>query len=333
MKILVIRFSSLGDVILASAVLDPLYENGFQVDFLTFKPFDELYKYDYRVRKLISLEKKELKSIKDIYRFAKGLKKEKYDLILDLHSNLRSFLISKFSGIKTIRYKKEGLRRRLKLLNPEFNVVKAYLETLKKLGIKNVNIYRPKLILKDEEIRQAKKIVPENFVVLGTGARYINKIYPYYNRVAELLLERGFNVVLVGSQQDKKLDTSTYPKNVIDLRGKLSLRESLAIISLAELTISNDSAIAHMSRAVGVPVLVIYGATHPYFGFAPLKEEGDYIFLGLECQPCDLHGKGECKRGDRACLTWIKPEDVVEKALKLLKSIYNKRKKEGVSYG
>ena len=318
MKILIIRFSSLGDVILTSAVLDPLYEKGYKVDFLTFKPFDELFKYDYRINKIIAPEKTQLKSIKDIYRFARGLKKEGYDYILDLHSNLRSFLISKFSGIKTIRYKKEGIKRRLKILNPDFNVVKAYLETLKKFGIEDIEKYRPRLILKEEEKELVRAMVPENFIVLGTGARYINKVYPYYNKVAEILLEKGFNIVLVGSKEDKNMDTNVYPEKVVDLRGKLSLRESLAVISLARLTISNDSAITHMSRAVGVPVLVIYGATHPYFGFAPLEDEGSYIFKGLECQPCDLHGKGECKRGDRACLTTVSPEEVVQKALQLL---------------
>lgn len=318
MKILVIRFSSLGDVILASVVLEPLYKAGFKVDFLTFKPFDQLYKYDHRLNKVIALQKNQLKSIKQIYRFARNLKKENYDYILDIHANLRSFLISKFSGIKTIRYKKEGLKRRLGILNPDFNVIKAYLEPLKKLGIKDIQNYRPRLILKEEEIKAVKPLVPEKFIVIGTGARYINKIYPYYSKVAHILLEKGFNVVLVGSEEDKKLDRSEYPSNVVDLRGKLSLRESLAVISLAELTISNDSAIAHMSRAVRVPVLIIYGATHPYFGFAPLKDEGSFIFKGLECQPCDLHGKGECKRGDRACLTFISPEEIVNEALKLL---------------
>ncbi len=315
-KILVIRLSSLGDVILSSVVLDPLYKNGFEIDFLTFKPFDQLFKYDYRIKNVIAVEKKDLKSLRDIYKFAKNLKR--YDYILDLHSNLRSTLISFFSGIKTIKYNKEGLKRRLGILNPEFNVVKAYLEPLKKLGIKDLEKYRPKLILKDEEIEAVKPLLPEKFISLGTGARYIPKIYPHYNKVAELLLKKGFNVVLVGSKEDKEKDKNIYHERVVDLRGKLSLRESLAVISQGILTISNDSAIAHMSRAVRVPVLVIYGATHPYFGFAPLPDEGDYLFKGLECQPCDVHGKKECKRGDLACLQTITPEEVVEKALNLI---------------
>ena len=315
-RVLVIRLSSLGDVILSSVVLDPLFENGYEVDFLTFKPFDQLFKYDYRIKNLIALEKKDLKSIKDIYKFSKSLKG--YDYIIDLHANLRSTLISLFSGIKTIKYNKEGLKRRLGILNPEFNVVKAYLEPLKKLGIENLDKYRPRLILKEEEIEAVKPLIPEKFISLGTGARYVPKIYPYYDKVAELLLEKGFNVVLVGSKEDKEKDKKSYPEKVIDLRGKLSLRESLAVISQGILTISNDSAIAHMSRAVKVPVLVIYGATHPYFGFAPLIDEGDFIFKGLKCQPCDVHGKKECKRKDLACLTTVSPEEVVEKAMDLI---------------
>jgi len=114
-----------------------------------------------------------------------------------------------------------------------------------------------------------------------------------------------------------KKDKNIY-KDVIDLRGKLSIRESLYVLSKAKLTISNDSAIAHMSRAVNTKVLMIYGATHPYFGFYPLEDEGDYLFANLSCQPCDLHGKKECKFKNYKCFEEIKPKFIVEKAFNLL---------------
>jgi len=309
-KILIIRLSSLGDVVLASSVIEPLYNAGFEIDFLTFKPFDELFIKDYRVNKVIAVSKENLKSIKDIYNFSKSLK---YDYILDIHFNFRSVLISLFAKGKVLRYNKESIKRRLKMLNPDFNVVKAYLKPLESLGIKGD--YRPKIILEKEEIEKLKKILPNNFIAVGVGARYKNKIYPYFKEFINLIKDE--NVVLVGSKEDKDL-FEINQKNVIDLRGKLTIRESLAVISLAKGVVSNDSAIAHFARAVKTPVLVIYGATHPYLGFAPFKDEGDFIFKGLECQPCDLHGKGSCKRGDLACLD-IKPEFVLERFNNMLK--------------
>jgi ADP-heptose:LPS heptosyltransferase len=319
LKIAVIRFSSLGDVILSSAVLQPLYEAGHEITFITFKPFDQLFIKDYRIKNLIALDKTQLKSINQIKNFAKSLKNQ--DLILDLHSNLRSFLISKFSSKKTLRYDKKSIKRRLftkpfikNFINlKDFNVLDVYLQPLKKIGIKNLENYRPRIIIDEEDSINIP--LPEDFIVISTGARYKGKIYPYFKEVIEKINE---NVVLIGSKEDKEKDKNVY-KNVLDLRGKLNLRQSLYVISKAKFTISNDSAVAHMSRAVGTPVLVIYGATHPYFGFAPKKDEGSYIFAGLKCQPCDLHGKKECKYKDYRCFKEIKPELIIKEYKNLKK--------------
>jgi ADP-heptose:LPS heptosyltransferase len=324
-KVLVIRFSSLGDVILASCVLQPLYEKGYKIDFLTFKPFDQLFVHDFRVRKVISLEKKHLKSLKDIKNFAENLN---YDIILDLHSNLRTKLLSVFSSKAFIRYEKKSLKRRLLTIPffkrfidlSDFNVLKAYQEPLRKIGIENKNIYKPRIILTKEELKNAKAFLPEGrFITIGAGARYKNKMYPFFDKVAQLYQEKGFKVILIGSKEDKEKDKTVFPAEVIDLRGRLSLRESLAVISISRLTISNDSGVAHMARSVSTPVFMVYGATHPYFGFYPLEEEGDFIYKNLPCQPCDLHGKKPCKYEKPKCLYSINPEEIFNKSLKLVK--------------
>ena len=323
MKILVIRFSSLGDVLLATSVIKPLHENGITIDFLTFTPFDQLFEKDSRVKNVIKINKKDLKNISAIREFSKSLKG--YDLILDLHSNLRSMLIGYFSGITVVRYKKNSIKRRLytkpflrRFIKDRFNVVDAYSETLSKIGIKSKKI-RPEVVLEKEEIESMRRYLPDNFVVIGAGARYKNKSYPYFQEVSSLFLKKGINVVLIGSDSDKKFDTKPFPEGVIDLRGKLSLRESLSVISVAKVTVSNDSAVAHMARAVKTPLLMIYGATHPYFGFYPFEDEGDYILKGLPCQPCDLHGKKECRFKNAECLN-IDPEVVYLKALNIMKN-------------
>ena len=331
MKVLICRFSSLGDVILASSLLNPLYEKGITVDFLTFKPFGDLYRKDYRLNRVIEIDKKDLKSLKDIKNLTNNLKNNNYDYFLDIHSNLRTILLSKFLGVKTYRYKKNSIKRRLFLYKPfrnvlkdnKFNVVKAYLEILKNLNIIDLDKYRPELILLDEDFKGLDFLDKKNVVVLGTGARYKNKMYPYFSDLARILIDFKYTVVLLGSEEDKKLDKNIYPSEVIDLRGKLSLRQSLAVIQKATGTISNDSAIAHMSRAVKTPVLMIYGATHPYFGFYPFKDEGDYIIKNIECQPCDLHGKKSCKYEKQICLE-ISPEKIFHKFTDMLDRLSHK---------
>jgi len=321
LKVAVIRFSSLGDIILTTAVVEALYDNNIKASFITLDNFKILFEEDYRLEKVISVKKDKLKTIKDIKNFAKKL--SDFDLILDLHSNLRSLLISIFSGSKTIRYDKKSIQRRLltkpffkKFVNLEnFSVVDSYLDTLKALKINNLEKYKPKIIISNND--RPNTNIPENFIAIGTGARYKGKIYPYYKEVINLLKKEGFNIVILGSKEDIEKDKNIY-KDVLDLRGKLSIRESLYVLSKAKLTISNDSAIAHMSRAVNTKVLMIYGATHPYFGFYPLKDEGDYLFANLPCQPCDLHGKKECKFKNYKCFEEIKPKLVVEKAFNLL---------------
>lgn len=313
---MIIRLSSLGDTILASSVIQPLWQAGFIIDFLTFKPFGQIFEKDYRLNRVISVERYQLKSLTSIIRFARSL--GEYEYILDLHKNLRTFLISMFVPGRSIRYNKKSISRRLSKLSPNFNVVYAYLDLLEKLGIQNPRQYRPKIILSEDEIKKASEIISGKFIAVGTGARYKNKVYPHYNKVIDILLNRGYSVVLVGSKEDKELDLNTYDDRVVDLRGRISLRETMAVISKADLTISNDSAVAHMSRAVSTPVLMVYGATHPYLGFAPLEDEGNFIFKNLSCQPCDIHGKGECRRKDLACLNLITPEEIAKKALEMV---------------
>jgi len=272
------------------------------------------------------LKKKELKTIKDLKKLAENT--NEYDYVLDLHNNLRTRILSFFSKTPFIKYKKESLKRRLytkpffrKFIDlSDFNVLKAYQETLYQVGLEKKQIYKPKIILSKEEKKEAQKILPKSFIVIGTGARYKNKMYPFFDKVAEFYIKEGFNIVLVGSKEDKEKDETVYPKEVLDLRGRLSIRESLAVISNSLLTISNDSAVAHMARAVSIPVFMIYGATYPYFGFYPLPEEGDFIYANLPCQPCDLHGKKPCKFNKSLCLTSIKPEEIFQKSKKLVKN-------------
>jgi len=323
LKVAIIRFSSLGDVILTSAVVEALFQNGIKPYFITFSSFAPLFEKDFRLSGLISVEKGQVKTVSDIKRFSQNLKE--FDLILDLHVNLRSFLITKFSGVKTVRYDKKSAKRRLltkpffkKLVNLRgFNVVYAYLDTLKSLQIKGLYSYRPRLII--DESDRPEIDLPDRFVAIGAGARYKGKMYPFYDKVIKNLSKEGINTVLIGSKEDKESDKNIYD-SALDLRGKLSLRQSLYVLSKASVVVSNDSAVSHMARAVKTKVLMIYGATHPDFGFAPLPDEGKYLFADLPCQPCDLHGKKECRFKDFRCFSKIEPEKVAQETVNLLQS-------------
>ncbi|MDQ7056062.1 MAG: glycosyltransferase family 9 protein [Persephonella sp.] len=110
-----------------------------------------------------------------------------------------------------------------KFLRKPFNVLEGYIDVIAPLGVEKGK-HRPRIILTREEIVSVRKKLPEKFIVIGAGARYRNKSYPFFDRVSQKLLKKGFPVVLIGDKKDRDVDKSSYPEEVIDLRGKLSLK-------------------------------------------------------------------------------------------------------------
>jgi ADP-heptose:LPS heptosyltransferase len=320
-RVLLIRFSSLGDVVLTSALVDPLYKHRFEIELLTHTPYGELFKEDTRL-KVIQVSKEELK--KGFEKIVKSLKKGDYYGILDLHANLKSFLIKKLIPAEVkVSYNKHSFRRRICvflnrfgwaewLKNKPFNVLEAYTDTLKVFGIEE-HRPRPKILLNEkrtEELLKSFNLSEGNYVVLGIGARYRKKEYPYFENLSKLLIkETGLKVVLVGDKKD--YEKSKHWKEVINLCGRLELNESLHILKGARFYIGNDSGATHMARAVGTKVAVIYGGTHPCLGFSPYPDEGVVITKNLPCSPCDIHGKGKCGK-NYSCLD-IDPQEVLDR--------------------
>lgn len=305
-RALIVRLSSLGDVVLTSCLIDPLIERGYKPSLLTFKPFGEVFLEDPRIE-VIQVEKDKL--FKNLERL-KG-----FDLYLDMHKNLRTFLLRLMLRGEWKSYKKQSIRRRLALyfksFRKEYSVVSAY---LKSIGCEEGT---PKIIVQEERLKGWKEKLGENYVCIGPGARYEKKRYPYFDKVAKSFEKEGYKVVFVGDEKDRKLCESW---GGINLCGRISLLDLLAVIKNAKLFLGNDSGLLHMARAVGTKAVQIYGATHPTLGFALSEKEGMYISRGLYCQPCDLHGKGPCRLKSSypfPCLQ-IDPDFVFEKAKSLL---------------
>ncbi len=323
MKLLLVRFSSLGDVILVSSLLSPLEERGVVVDLLTFKPFGEVFKGDGRLRNLIQLDRKSLRSLSSLKQLSKEIDSRKYDYVVDLHRNLRTFFLRAFSRTCWIGFKKRSFLRRLMVVFKPFKaqqlyVPSLYTEALKRIGIE-INNPVPFIPVDGKEINNVRKLLPESpFIVIAPGARWESKRYPIerFRRVAELMRDFGYSVVAVGGREDRDWGERITAGIGLNLCGRLSLRESMAVMRLSAGVISNDSAAVHMARAVKTPVVVIFGPTHPSFGFAPSSEEGKAVTLNLPCSPCSLHGRTSCK--ERRCFD-ISPERIAEEMLSLIK--------------
>ena len=170
-------------------------------------------------------------------------------------------------------------------------------------------------MVSEERLEKLREFLPRgDFVVLAPGARYRKKRYPYFKELADIFLENGFGVVWVGDEEDRRVLGEVKGLN---LCGRLSIPDVLGVIRLGRLFVGNDSGLLHCARAVGTPSVQIYGGTHPTLGFSLYPEEGRVVIKNLDCQPCDVHGKGKCRLGDYRCLE-IEPAYIFGEAMKLL---------------
>jgi len=323
MQVLIIRLSSLGDVILATAPAYELWKRGIKVDFLTYRGNGEILKGQPFIRRVIEIEKELLsfRRIGEIKEFVASL--GKYDAVFDIHSVGKTKLLKLFlKGFPVYTYRKMSFLRRVMTVFKPFKaswlyVPELYCEPLKKIGIE-AKEPRPYLEVREETLRRVRKLLPSGkrgVVALGVGAKHEGKIYPEENfkEVAKILISKGYGVFTLGGEEDRDRGEKLQEVGVKNLCGELSLTESLAAVKLASIVISNDSAVAHMARAVKTPVITLFGPTHPAFGFAPKKDEGEAMTLNLPCSPCSLHGKARCSQ--RRCLKELSPQGVAETAL------------------
>ncbi len=327
-KILIIRFSSLGDVVLLTALLEALRGAlpRAEIHLLTKKQYTELFASDYRIDRVIPLY---TTGFGELLKLRSVLARERYDLIIDAHNVIRSNLLygSIHAGLK-IQLPKDQLKKLL-LIRSKFNLYKRtvlhserYLEMLRFIGLDAVDaktVIRPT----GQAMERARKVLSDGgfesktIVALAPGARWETKRWPleHFHRVAEGLKTKGHGILLVGGPGDEaicaELAGLTSP-HLLDLSGKLSIMESAAMLSLCSLLVTNDSAPLHMAEAVGTPVVALFGPTVREFGYYPQLPSSTAIDVEMNCRPCSRNGARPCPIGTKACLVYIEPERVLQ---------------------
>ncbi len=317
-KILIIRFSSFGDVILIHPVIKKLYKSGYDVDLLTKKRYAELFHYNPYVKSLFVLE-----DYKSLFQLGKKIKQQNYFKILDLHKNLRTSLLKMFFFKDVLTYKKYRFKRflliyfKINLLKNNF-VIKNYLEPLKKLNILlserdcNYKIF----------FRESKKIKAfrkKNFIVISPFAKYYTKNWVYYQDLIKILRKK-INIIIIGEKKHYNRAEKWKHKNVFNLCGKLNFNDIVYLINLSRLLITNDSGIMHLGAGTKIPLISIFGSTTGGFGFIPLRRK--CIILenkNLHCRPCHYHGKNACPKVHFKCMKDISVEIVLKNVKKFIK--------------
>ena len=331
MKILVIRFSSLGDIVLISPLfqkIKDIYPDS-HLSFLTDKKYVELFKNDPNVDRIIPYDVSLENSIY-LLRFLKRVRKEYYDIIIDCHKIPRSLLFFLFArGGKRRKIKKYSIERRLMVRRHSIktipHVVKRYLATI---DGRNKSNYKPKIFLDMDERKKIKYLLKEKqgkrrIVGIVPGASKKTKMWEL-EKLRELtyrLIEKDYFIIFFGNMRENEIVRKIIDglgDSYLDLSGKTSIRELALFIEACDVLFTTDSGPMHIAVAVGTSVVTIFGPTVPEFGFSPMGNDSVIISKELACRPCSLHGTDTCPLGHHNCMRLIEVREVIMEIERML---------------
>jgi len=313
-----VQTAFLGDLVLTIPLLVRLAARHGPVDVVTTPAAAPLLQPHHAVRRVIPFDKHGAeRGLGGLGRLARRLRSARYARAWLPHRSLRSALLARWAGIPE-RTGFGGWPARLTGARavpcPASGHYAARLLSL--AGDGGPVPGPPWIELTDAERAGAAAWcrghgVPERFLALAPGSRWGSKRWPYYAEFARL---RPEPVVVLGDAADTALGdaiVAAAPGRAWNAAGRLSLRQSAALLARAACLVTNDSAPLHLASALGVPVVALFGPTVPAFGFGPLGPRTEVVeHPGLACRPCSRHGPEVCPRGHHRCLRELEPDRV-----------------------
>lgn len=321
-KILVIRFSSLGDVLLTTPVLRALkvlYPDS-KIDFIVRKEFADALRNNPNINNLYEFSRSENEKS-----FRQNLINENYDLVIDLQNNLRSKKISSLICKKKYSFKKPTLKKillvklKINLLGNLKSIPQMYAESLPDLILDDygLDLFLPENV--------ESKIKKEQKKIIGfcPGAKHFTKRWPqsYFVELGNKLFSGGYQVVIFGGKDDTNI-CNTIARNVtgaINLCSTNNLYQTAVNMKQCDLIVCNDSGLMHVASALGIPVITIFGSSVKEFGFTPYKNKS--IILennNLNCRPCSHIGRKSCPKHHFKCMMDLSPSMVFNNLKNLL---------------
>jgi len=337
MKILIIRLSSIGDIILTSYLLRltrKLHPTA-QIDFLVAKEYTRLLDFNPHINRIISYQKKKpfiyhLKETLSLYN------RMYYDVVIDLQNNFRSKLfttgkygaIYRFNKRRFFKFKLVFLKKRTDQIEPIPILYRMTYPPLKHfddgLGLelwtmKDRNSYLPHT--KSHFVKKFRRIA------IAPGAKHFTKKLPE-NKFSELIetLQSNYNaeIYLIGGNED--IPTGKFLAHRIptvrNFIGKLDILETAELLDDMDLLISNDSAAVHLASARNVPVIQIFGSTVPELGFIPFRVPYQIVQVNdVKCRPCTHFGRSSCPKGHFDCMNKITTAEFILAIERLTQSL------------
>ena len=337
-KFLIIRFSSIGDVILTTPLIRCLRATypGSQIDFLVKKEFAVVLSGNPHISNIITFDKKDSRS--ELRRIRMLIQFTRYSMILDIQKNIRSMLICAGSRTGVAGYSKKLFARDL-LIRFNINIYKEikpvylrYFEAVETLGVqydgKGTEVFPSQLETENVNAILSQNHVPADvpLLVIAPGAQWENKRWTtegFASASDTFCMQTGAYTVLIGGQGDIEICNSVQSQmkaSSLNLAGKLSLMGSAALLGKAAMVFTNDTGMLHMAQAMKAPVVAVYGPTTRELGFFPLPENSRVAETEISCRPCTQKGLHSCPKKHFRCMNDIRPEVVSNLAIELFQS-------------
>lgn len=314
MKILIVRFSSIGDIVLTTPVARCLKTQlGAEVHFLTKEGYADLLVANPHIDKLYLIRDSISPALTDLHR-------ERYDYIVDLHNNLRTLLLRLGLRRRFLSFQKLNWQKWL-LVNakinrlPDRHIVDRYLDAVRKLGVQNDGQGLDAYVPKGQKVRPAhlfpylKKTRQKHYLAIAIGAAHATKRLPE-EKLIELCQSLDLPIILLGgaaeAAQGERIAAACGAR-VFNACGQLSLGQSASVLQQARVVISHDTGMMHLAAAFRKPLLSVWGSTVPSFGMYPYfpttVQKYDIVEVaGLSCRPCSKIGFDRCPKGHFRCM-------------------------------
>ncbi len=327
MKILFIRFSSIGDIVLTTSTLRSLKKGipNTQIHYLTLEEYAPFLEGHSSIDRLHVLERST--SVCKLISVGNYLNNCKYDIIVDMHDSLRSKIIRNRIKSNSHHYLRKPRWKRFKLFefhqndfHNDFSQLKLFHSVVKDILSENHHS-STSLSVAENEIEEAKLLLSENgikgekYLVCIPGAAWKNKTWKtaHYLELFKYFNENKFEIILLGTEKDAICNDCALGNNsLINMAGKTEFRQSLAIIAQAQLVIGSDTGFVHAAEALGIPAVMLLGPTSTETGAGVTRSMSKNIQLSnVWCRPCSQNGSRACYRDEKFCMTEIKPNSVI----------------------
>ena len=306
LKILVVRFSSIGDIVLTTPVVRMLKKQlNAEVHFLTKAPFIVLFKNNPNVDSVFQINN----SIREVI---SDLKKENYDYVIDLHHNFRTRILKFRLGVSSRSFKKLNMEKLILTIFkidslPKVHIVDRYLDAVTSLGVKNDNEGLNFFLSAADKVELS--LFPKNYIAFVIGGQHATKILPN-KKIVSIIKKIGKPILLIGGSEDLERGEQiiAQTENTINTCGKYSLLQSAFLIQQAHSVITHDTGMMHIAAAFKKKIYSVWGNTVPEFGMYPYKADKHSKIIevkDLNCRPCSKIGYDKCPKGHFRCMQEI----------------------------